>query len=62
MPSSNSEPRLVALAGDRVACYLNVDVGTQISHEEDGAHQHAVIYAVGARNGRRTLTSRDPAQ
>lgn len=42
-----------ALASDRVACYLNVDVGTQISHEELMAHHHAVIYAVGARNGRR---------
>jgi ferredoxin/flavodoxin---NADP+ reductase len=41
-----------ALAGDRVDCYLNVDVGTQISHEELMAHHHAVIYAVGARNGR----------
>ncbi|HEY9303860.1 MAG TPA: 4Fe-4S binding protein, partial [Mycobacterium sp.] len=42
-----------ALASDRVACYLNVDVGTQISHKELMAHHHAVIYAVGARNGRR---------
>jgi ferredoxin--NADP+ reductase len=42
-----------ALAGDRVGCYLNVDVGTQISHEELTAHHHAVIYAVGARSGRR---------
>jgi ferredoxin/flavodoxin---NADP+ reductase len=41
------------LASDRVNCYLNVDVGTQISHEELMAHHHAVIYAVGARNGRR---------
>jgi ferredoxin--NADP+ reductase len=41
------------LASDRVACYLNVDVGTQISHEELTAYHHAVIYAVGARNGRR---------
>jgi ferredoxin--NADP+ reductase len=41
------------LASDRVACYFNVDVGTQISHEELTAHHHAVIYAVGARNGRR---------
>jgi ferredoxin--NADP+ reductase len=42
-----------ALASDRVACYLNVDVGTHISHEELMAHHHAVIYAVGAPNGRR---------
>lgn len=40
------------LASDRVACYLNIDVGTQISHEELMEHHHAVIYAVGARSGR----------
>jgi ferredoxin--NADP+ reductase len=39
------------LASDRVACYLNVDVGTQISHDELTAYHQAVIYAVGARNG-----------
>jgi ferredoxin--NADP+ reductase len=39
------------LASDRVACYLNVDVGTQISHDELTAYHHAVIYAVGVRNG-----------
>ena len=39
-------------ASDRVTCYLNVDVGVTISHEELTAHHHGVIYAVGARNGR----------
>lgn len=37
---------------ERVTCFLNVDVGTQINHDELAAHHHAVIYAVGARNGR----------
>ncbi|WP_433524665.1 FAD-dependent oxidoreductase [Nocardia pseudovaccinii] len=33
--------------------YLNVEVGTHISHEELLAHHHAVIYAVGASSDRR---------
>ncbi|WP_327093972.1 FAD-dependent oxidoreductase [Nocardia vinacea] len=33
--------------------YLNVEVGTRISHEELLAHHHAVIYAVGASSDRR---------
>jgi ferredoxin/flavodoxin---NADP+ reductase len=37
---------------DRATCYLNVEVGAQISHDELAAHHHAVIYAVGARDGR----------
>ncbi|SPM30579.1 NADPH-dependent glutamate synthase beta chain or related oxidoreductase, partial [Mycobacterium terramassiliense] len=36
----------------RLHCFFNVEVGTHISHEELTAHHHAVIYAVGARNGR----------
>jgi ferredoxin--NADP+ reductase len=39
-------------ASDRATCYLNVEVGAQISHQELAAHYHAVIYAVGARDGR----------
>ncbi|WP_067465732.1 FAD-dependent oxidoreductase [Nocardia amamiensis] len=33
--------------------YLNVEVGTHISHEELQRHHHAVIYAVGASSDRR---------
>lgn len=33
--------------------YLNVEVGSHISHEELLAHHHAVIYAVGASSDRR---------
>lgn len=33
--------------------YLNVEVGTHITHEELLAHHHAVIYAVGAASDRR---------
>ncbi len=38
---------------DRLQYYLNVEVGTHISHEELLAHHHAVIYAVGASGDRR---------
>ncbi|MFX0576203.1 FAD-dependent oxidoreductase [Nocardia nepalensis] len=33
--------------------YLNVEVGTHITHEELLAHHHAVLYAVGASSDRR---------
>ena len=33
--------------------YLNVDVGTHVSHAELSRHHHAVVYAVGAPNDRR---------
>ncbi|WP_067853451.1 FAD-dependent oxidoreductase [Nocardia shimofusensis] len=33
--------------------YLNVEIGTHLSHEELLAHHHAVIYAVGAAADRR---------
>ncbi|MFC9896610.1 FAD-dependent oxidoreductase [Nocardia sp. NPDC127579] len=33
--------------------YLNVEVGTHISHEELMRHHHAVLYAVGAASDRR---------
>ncbi|OBB61932.1 ferredoxin [Mycobacterium sp. 852013-51886_SCH5428379] len=33
--------------------YLNVEVGTHITHDELLAHHHAVLYAVGAPNDRR---------
>ncbi len=33
--------------------YLNVEVGTHLSHAELLAHHHAVLYAVGAPNDRR---------
>lgn len=44
---------------DRIAArralrlYLNVEVGTHVSHDELLAHHHAVLYAVGAPNDRR---------
>ncbi|MGE0219856.1 FAD-dependent oxidoreductase [Mycolicibacterium sp.] len=41
-----------ALTGDRLACYLNVGVGLDLSHAELVAHHHAVIYAVGASASR----------
>src|SRR6476660_9348206 len=33
--------------------YLNVEVGSDLSHDELLAHHHAVLYAVGAANDRR---------
>lgn len=36
----------------RLTLHLNVDVGSDIRHEEIAAHHHAVIYAVGAANDR----------
>jgi ferredoxin/flavodoxin---NADP+ reductase len=33
--------------------YLNVEVGTHLTHDELLAHHHAVLYAVGAPNDRR---------
>ncbi|OBI73101.1 FAD-dependent oxidoreductase [Mycobacterium sp. E740] len=33
--------------------YLNVDVGSDVTHDELLAHHHAVLYAVGAPNDRR---------
>jgi ferredoxin/flavodoxin---NADP+ reductase len=33
--------------------YLNVDVGSDVTHAELSAHHHAVLYAVGAPNDRR---------
>jgi ferredoxin--NADP+ reductase len=37
----------------RLRFYLNVDVGTHVSHAELLAHHHAVLYAVGAPDDRR---------
>lgn len=42
-----------ALRSGQLSCFFNVEVGTQLSHEELTAHHHAVIYAVGAPDGRR---------
>ncbi|RJO76487.1 4Fe-4S dicluster domain-containing protein [Nocardia panacis] len=42
-----------AFRRDTLQYYLNVEVGTHISHEELLAHHHAVIYAVGASTDRR---------
>src|SRR5208283_4229402 len=36
----------------RFRCYLNVEVGRDLSHEDLLAHHHAVIYAVGASKSR----------
>lgn len=43
--------RIAAARGLRM--YLNVDVGTHVTHDELLAHHHAVLYAVGAPNDRR---------
>ncbi|QZT59586.1 FAD-dependent oxidoreductase [Mycolicibacterium austroafricanum] len=40
------------LASDHLACYLNVEVGRDITHAELTAHHDAVIYAVGASRSR----------
>ncbi|MFF7991572.1 4Fe-4S binding protein [Kitasatospora xanthocidica] len=37
----------------RLRMHLNVEVGTDVTHEELAAHHHAVIYAVGAAADRR---------
>ena len=37
----------------RFTFYLNVEVGSDLSHDELLAHHHAVLYAVGAPNDRR---------
>ncbi|MGB8407691.1 MAG: FAD-dependent oxidoreductase [Mycobacterium sp.] len=41
-----------ALSSKRTHCFLNVEVGTTISHDELMAHHHAVIYATGASEAR----------
>lgn len=43
--------RIAAARGLRL--YLNVDVGSHVTHDELLAHHHAVLYAVGAPNDRR---------
>jgi ferredoxin--NADP+ reductase len=42
-----------AFRRDTLQYYLNVEVGTHITHEELLAHHHAVLYAVGASSDRR---------
>ena len=42
-----------AFENDRLACYLNVEIGKHVSHDELLTHHHAVIYAVGASADRR---------
>jgi ferredoxin--NADP+ reductase len=41
-----------AFENSRFGCYLNVDVGRDVTHEDLLAHHHAVIYAVGASKSR----------
>ncbi|STZ72467.1 4Fe-4S ferredoxin [Mycolicibacterium fortuitum] len=36
----------------RFECYLNVEIGSDLTHDELLAHHHAVIYAVGASRSR----------
>lgn len=36
----------------RFECHLNVEIGSDLTHDELLAHHHAVIYAVGASRGR----------
>lgn len=38
---------------DGFSYFLNVEVGTEISHEQLAAHHHAVVYATGASQDRR---------
>lgn len=38
---------------DGFGFYLNVEVGTHVTHDDLLAHHHAVVYAVGAPNDRR---------
>ncbi len=40
------------LDSNRLTCYFNVTVGTDITHEELLANHHAVIYSVGASKSR----------
>ena len=57
-PDHQSTKRVTRLF-DRVAaqpgftCYLNVEVGPDLTHEELLEHHHAVLYAVGAPSDRR---------
>ena len=57
-PDHQSTKRVTRLF-DRIAgrrgfrFYLNVEVGTHLTHDELLAHHHAVLYAVGAPNDRR---------
>ena len=57
-PDHQSTKRVTRLF-DKVATlpgftfYLNVDVGSDLTHAELSAHHHAVLYAVGAPNDRR---------
>lgn len=57
-PDHQSTKRVTHLF-DRIAAkrnlqlFLNVEVGTHITHDELLAHHHAVLYAVGAPNDRR---------
>jgi len=57
-PDHQSTKRVTKLF-DRIArrrefrFYLNVEVGSDLSHDELLAHHHAVLYAVGAPNDRR---------
>lgn len=57
-PDHQSTKRVTRLF-DRIArlpgfsFYLNVDVGTDLTHADLLAHHHAVLYAVGAPNDRR---------
>src|ERR1700756_3050260 len=57
-PDHQTTKRVTALF-DRIArrrefrFFLNVEVGTHLSHDDLLAHHHAVIYAVGAPNDRR---------
>ncbi|MFG2916760.1 FAD-dependent oxidoreductase [Kitasatospora sp. NPDC048298] len=37
----------------RLRMHLNVEIGTDVSHQELAAHHHAVVYAVGAAADRR---------
>lgn len=41
-----------AFTNKRFDCHLNVEVGSDLTHEDLLAHHHAVIYAVGASDSR----------
>jgi len=40
------------LGNKRLGCHLNVEIGTDLTHDDLLAHHHAVIYAVGAARSR----------
>lgn len=42
----------LTLENNALRCYFNVNIGSDVTHEELLAHHHAVVYAVGASRSR----------